>query len=674
MRIPTRRIWRAFPELDHYDDTDCRRFVGLARQKAKRRWLHAFLVFFVLVAGVVLSLLAIAAVAAATGGLMSRASDAAVMTGFMFAAVATIAVPSMTALAVRDFFLRRRVREVLRDSGTCPQCGYSLIGLVIPESLRVPCPECGFPCVVDASLAALTKGDGAGVMRDGVRVISARPPRWTPEQQRRRRRRALLMASLVVLLLAVLATLFEISVQRRAAQARAGAPTAADITAAIERHWPGVPRVEMPRAHTIIEVVAVRTGEIEAEVPVERRQRSNFMWSFDSVLAPSDALTGETEDEAAFVDVAEEMLRRFESAGVFEELASIRSVPDQVRDFRVAPAQLVGIVLPYLRAAQSHARFLAARMRVSAMNDEISKAEESLEVMLAISRACTRQALLIEHLIGSSIDIYAAENTMAWLQSQPTAEAVDAIERAWGHRDAVERMPLAIEVEAIWTRTMAAMVLGSPGTLRLAPVIGAAMPFARMGGSNIRAPGSWEGNRRAIDQMATAFSERAILDHYQVARGDAPTPMPSFEGAAMAERLSFFPPRILDTVNSRRAADRTIRLMIALERHRLARGAYPASVDELVPGFMPQVPIDPWSGKPLGYRRVDRSSDPFGRPYLIYSLGPDGSDDGGAEGIDITEIGRVQRPRRPDEATPGSDVQLNKVEPLMHRPGAMRRR
>jgi hypothetical protein len=61
---------------------------------------------------------------------------------------------------------------------------------------------------------------------------------------------------------------------------------------------------------------------------------------------------------------------------------------------------------------------------------------------------------------------------------------------------------------------------------------------------------------------------------------------------------------------------------IALELHRRRHGAYPASLDALVPGLLPAVPADRISGDPLRFRLVD------GKP-VVYSVGVDRDDDGG---------------------------------------------
>jgi hypothetical protein len=62
---------------------------------------------------------------------------------------------------------------------------------------------------------------------------------------------------------------------------------------------------------------------------------------------------------------------------------------------------------------------------------------------------------------------------------------------------------------------------------------------------------------------------------------------------------------------------------IALKRYQLRHGDYPTTLDALVPVFLPAVPLDPVDGKPLCYRPNTDGT------YLLYSIGPNGTDDGG---------------------------------------------
>jgi hypothetical protein len=61
---------------------------------------------------------------------------------------------------------------------------------------------------------------------------------------------------------------------------------------------------------------------------------------------------------------------------------------------------------------------------------------------------------------------------------------------------------------------------------------------------------------------------------------------------------------------------------LALERYRLDKHAWPASLGELVPAYAAQVPTDPFDGQPLRFRA-------FHGALVIYSIGPDGIDNHG---------------------------------------------
>jgi hypothetical protein len=78
---------------------------------------------------------------------------------------------------------------------------------------------------------------------------------------------------------------------------------------------------------------------------------------------------------------------------------------------------------------------------------------------------------------------------------------------------------------------------------------------------------------------------------------------------------------------------RATQTALAVERYRLAEGHLPQSVHNLVPSYMEIVPADPFNGQSLRYRT-------FKIGFVVYSVGEDLSDDGGAE--------HGKRPRGPE--------------------------
>ncbi len=57
------------------------------------------------------------------------------------------------------------------------------------------------------------------------------------------------------------------------------------------------------------------------------------------------------------------------------------------------------------------------------------------------------------------------------------------------------------------------------------------------------------------------------------------------------------------------------------------RGAWPHTLNDLVPAYLKTVPLDPFTGKPLVYRLEANL-------FVLYSSGPDGKDDGGVRRAD----------------------------------------
>ena len=89
---------------------------------------------------------------------------------------------------------------------------------------------------------------------------------------------------------------------------------------------------------------------------------------------------------------------------------------------------------------------------------------------------------------------------------------------------------------------------------------------------------------------------------------------------------------------------RSTRAGLAAEQYRMKTGKLPHSLDALMPEYLPDVPLDPFDGKPLRLIATDEG-------IVIYSIGEDGYDD---EGFVVD----------PDTGRRGSDVgfRLNRLE------------
>jgi hypothetical protein len=161
MRLPGRKIWRAFPELDRFSDDQCERFVLRAKQEhgAGKVWvIGGTLVLLAIVVPVLLAL------AGAAWSLIERWTvrnagwvyDFVMSVGGRVMLLFIVALTCcLTVLSVRDWWLRRTVDRRIRRTD-CAGCGYVLLGLA-PDRGVLTCPECNKPFFLDD--AGLTEDD-----------------------------------------------------------------------------------------------------------------------------------------------------------------------------------------------------------------------------------------------------------------------------------------------------------------------------------------------------------------------------------------------------------------------------------------------------------------------------------------------------------------------------------
>jgi len=79
---------------------------------------------------------------------------------------------------------------------------------------------------------------------------------------------------------------------------------------------------------------------------------------------------------------------------------------------------------------------------------------------------------------------------------------------------------------------------------------------------------------------------------------------------------------VLQHVARAQAANGAALVAVATTRYRLDHGSLPEKLDVLVPAYLDEIPADPFDGKPL--RLVHKDDQ-----WIVYSIGPDGKDDGG---------------------------------------------
>ncbi len=69
---------------------------------------------------------------------------------------------------------------------------------------------------------------------------------------------------------------------------------------------------------------------------------------------------------------------------------------------------------------------------------------------------------------------------------------------------------------------------------------------------------------------------------------------------------------------------------LAIAEYAATNGRYPDSLKELLPDYLDEIPIDPYSDQPMLYQQSSNT-------FMIYSVGENGIDDGGRTAEDRTE-------------------------------------
>jgi len=152
MRLLTTKIYRAYPELDQYDDDVCKRYIKRANRLQNQWKLWGFqlisipfaLLLWVSITGLA-QVIFFFGEAERVDKFAHLVQNPTLLIFTLIQWSGYIFVPAILCLLIRDIWLHRCIRKQLTGV-QCPSCGYSLIGLTLLTDTNHPsisCPECG---------------------------------------------------------------------------------------------------------------------------------------------------------------------------------------------------------------------------------------------------------------------------------------------------------------------------------------------------------------------------------------------------------------------------------------------------------------------------------------------------------------------------------------------------
>ncbi|MBI1189206.1 MAG: hypothetical protein GC200_00780 [Tepidisphaera sp.] len=649
------KIYRAFPELDAFSDERCERFVRAARRPV---WFRARVV----AGGFLAFLLASAALGVAAHLAEENApatfgprSPLWAMLLILFVTLFVYCAAGVAWLWSRDWMLRRRIRRVLRTRGHCHSCGYLLLGATVSATHEISCPECGFTTAVDPALGELSSDASGRTHYQPSEASLRRGPKWlTPARRRWIRRWSKRVAVAVPALLLVLVVSYEVLLRIQADAAAKARPGPEGFLALQLSHLPPGVQPDAPNSWDVFDSLRARLGSLEtaAGVPHPNDTQGNPIYLDYSSIGQDIKGDSEQEQNARIAQAySKAVLSSFASDPLFDQLEEMVHRPRHVLPFTWSrsaspassnPSLGTGASLRYL------ARLMVGRMDLARERNNLAMFDQSLDIDLGLARMSSSQPTLINYLIGIAIESIGQGRMRIVLMDSPSQAWLDVLEpHAWRLIDEPDQFEYALKGEQLMVTDTICWAFEQPGRCRFgrfSPDI--ANLFGAFSGLETKRLGFYWENKSFIDRSFDAYIKQAAQP-------------PATRTISASDDTSLLIPAALDYLIPNFANSRDQRstelagtiTMIRIERYRLAHGHYPQSLQDVAAESPRPLPLDPYSGHLLGYKRVDPATDPHGRGYILYSVAADGVDNQGRTG--------KERLYSPNKASKDVDFILN---------------
>lgn len=332
--------------------------------------------------------------------------------------------------------------------------------------------------------------------------------------------------------------------------------------------------------------------------PNERLRRENY-----------HALRAETDEWATLLDPA----RR------------LAGMPRGRHRLTLARPLVIGTMLD----DQQQTRAVAALLRYAALRradeGDIDGALADCRAIFNAGRSLGDEPFIISQLIRVAcvaIACQTAERVLA--QGEPSPAELAALQKLLEEEDAFPGLWLSLRGERGMSHDM--IIALEDGTVPLSALAGGpGTPSAteRLLGGLLRP--SFKAEHPGMLDMMTRRVEAAKLPPHEQAAEQAAfnAEVAALPRTAVLTRL-LLPAvdKIAQSFRRKHGQLRSLSACVAAERFRRANSRWPETLDQLVPSYLAAVPLDPYDGQPLRYKRLADG-------VIAYAVGPDLIDDGG---------------------------------------------
>jgi hypothetical protein len=299
----------------------------------------------------------------------------------------------------------------------------------------------------------------------------------------------------------------------------------------------------------------------------------------------------------------------------------------------------ISMLLPELNECRGASRLLQLHLRSELAQGRIDSAIEDLRCMLHIAQAAGSEPILVSALVSIAVEADAFAAMQSVLPAVSKAEQL----KDFAVGDAASDVRMLVRSlrgeEAFELAVIADVGTGKVTYSQFIAMLGG----LRMGLTFVPPCGFPE---RIFLLPAEADACRSFMEGYQTMAAQ-----PYYQAK----------PRIDEMEKTLRIAPRTLlvslivpalsrgmisfariqamhadaEVALAATRYRLDRGSLPFNLLQLQPDYLDDIPTDPFDGKPLRLTQKDGQ-------WIAYSVGPDQTDDGGAEYDSKTQKGDVR--------------------------------
>jgi len=280
---------------------------------------------------------------------------------------------------------------------------------------------------------------------------------------------------------------------------------------------------------------------------------------------------------------------------------------------------LVGTLMPHLSNMRTATELLAADARMRAIDGDLAGAIADINALFAMSEHITREPTMLTALAAIAIE----------------ARGVDTMEIVLARCSATASEPLSLKIDPLFSHgrmvrsalrgeeALGLSILASWGDSEYHKIPARYVPEVMI---PLRRVFLMEDDIRGYNTAVREWQRLAAMP-YHLARDQ----WKSLPTRLMKQRMGILTASALPAVSAypSKAAEGDARhrlalLAAAMTACRIKTGTLPENFDKLTPDYIETIPTDPFDGKPLRMIRTNEGG------AILYSVGPDLKDDGGA--------------------------------------------